>query len=45
MPPEMHRSLKFIGINDDTTMNDLILNAVHKYLSEYGSEKDISDND
>jgi len=45
MPPDMHRQLKFIGINDDTTMNALILNAVHKYLSEYGSKSSIVDDD
>ena len=45
MPPELHRKLKFIGINDDTTMNDLILSAVNKYLSEYGSEKNTLDDD
>ena len=38
MPPDIHKRLKLIGINDDTTMNDLILNAVEKYLSEYGSK-------
>ena len=38
MPPDIHKRLKFIGINDDITMNDLILNAVEKYLSEYGSK-------
>ncbi len=38
MPPDIHKRLKFIGINDDITMNALILNAVEKYLSEYGSE-------
>ena len=43
MPPDMHRQLKFIGINDDTTMNEQILNAVHKYLSEYGSKSSIRD--
>jgi len=42
MPPDVHKRLKYIGINDDITMNDLILNAVEQYLSEYGSEKDIS---
>ncbi len=38
MPPEIHKRLKYIGINDDITMNALILNAVLKYLSEYGSK-------
>ena len=38
MPPDMHKRLKFIGINDDVTMNQLILNAVEQYLSEYGSK-------
>jgi len=37
MPPDMHKQLKLIGYQDDTTMNALILNAVHKYLSGYGS--------
>ena len=34
MPPEMHKRLKLLGFDKDTTMNDLILTAVHKYLSE-----------
>ncbi len=38
MPPDIHKRLKFIGINDDITMNALILNAVEQYLSEYGSK-------
>ncbi len=38
MPLDIHKRLKFIGINDDTTMNALILNAVKQYLSEYGSK-------
>ena len=45
MPPELHRKLKFIGINDDTTMNALILDAVQQYLSEYGSKSSIQDDD
>ena len=45
MPPEVHKRLKYIGITDDITMNDLILNAVQQYLSEYGSEKSILDDD
>ena len=34
MPPDMHRSLKLLGFDSDQTMNDLILIAVQKYLSE-----------
>ena len=34
MPPDMHRQLKLLGFQEDTTMNDLILTAVHKYLSD-----------
>jgi len=34
MPPDMHRQLKLFGFQSDTTMNDLILTAVHKYLSD-----------
>jgi len=38
MPPDVHRQLKLLGFQEDTTMNDLILTAVHKYLSECGSK-------
>ena len=34
MPPDTHKQLKLLGFDSDTTMNDLILTAVHKYLSE-----------
>ena len=34
MPPDIHRRLKLLSFDKDTTMNDLILTAVHKYLSE-----------
>jgi hypothetical protein len=34
MPPDIHRQLKLLGFQKDTTMNDLILTAVHKYLSD-----------
>jgi len=34
MPPDLHKQLKLFGFENDTTMNDLILTAVHKYLSE-----------
>jgi hypothetical protein len=34
MPPDVHRKLKLLGFDNDTTMNDLILTAVHKYLSD-----------
>ena len=34
MPPDLHKQLKLLGFDSDTTMNDLILTAVHKYLSE-----------
>ena len=40
MPPGVHKRLKFIGVNDDKTMNDLILHAVEKYLSEYDSNSE-----
>jgi hypothetical protein len=34
MPPDIHKRLKLLGFDKETTMNDLILTAVHKYLSE-----------
>jgi hypothetical protein len=34
MPPDVHRQLKLLGFEKDTTMNDLILTAVLKYLSD-----------
>ena len=34
MPPDIHRQLKLLGFEKDTTMNDLILTAVLKYLSD-----------
>jgi len=34
MPPDIHKRLKLLGFDKDKTMNDLILTAVHKYLSE-----------
>ena len=34
MPPDMHRALKLLGFDCDKTMNDLVLIAVQKYLSE-----------
>ena len=34
MPPDIHRQLKLLGFENDTTMNDLILTAVLKYLSD-----------
>jgi hypothetical protein len=34
MPPDLHKQLKLLGFQNDITMNDLILTAVHKYLSE-----------
>ena len=40
MPPELHKRLKFLSIQCDTTMNDLILRSVEKYLSKTGYEKD-----
>ena len=40
MPLELHKALKLRGIELDMTMNDQIIAAVHKYLSECGSEKD-----
>ena len=33
MPPELHRQLKIVAFDTDTTMNDLILKAVAEYLS------------
>ena len=39
MPLDLHKALKLRGIEMDITMNDQIIAAVHKYLSEYGSEK------
>ncbi len=45
MPPDIHKRLKYIGINDDITMNQLILNAVEQYLSEYGSKSSNVDDD
>ncbi|MFG6546372.1 toxin-antitoxin system HicB family antitoxin [Sulfitobacter sp. 1A13730] len=32
MPKEMHRSLKIRGAEEDRTMNDLIVEAIHNYL-------------
>ena len=34
MPPDIHRKLKLLGFEKDTTMNDLILTAVLKYLND-----------
>jgi hypothetical protein len=34
MPSDMHKELKFFGFENDKTMNELILAAVQKYLSE-----------
>ena len=34
MPPDLHKQLKLLGFEKDTTMNDLILTAVLKYLSD-----------
>ena len=39
MPPEMHKRLKFLGIQSDTTMNALILRSVEEYLRKSGYEK------
>ncbi len=39
MPPDLHKRLKFLGIQSDTTMNDLILRSVEKFLQECGYEK------
>ena len=39
LPPELHKALKLRGIEMDITMNDQIIAAVHKYLSDGGSEK------
>ena len=41
MPLEVHKALKLRGIELDITMNDQIIAAVHKYLSESGSKKDV----
>ena len=39
LPLELHKLLKLKSVNEDRTMNDLILTAVRKYISECGSEK------
>ena len=39
MSPELHKRLKFLSIQCDTTMNELILRSVEKYLQESGYEK------
>ena len=36
---ELHKRLKFFGIQRDTTMNALILRAVEEYLSKSGYER------
>ena len=41
MPPELHKRLKFLSIQCDTTMNDLILRSVEKYLQESGYENEL----
>ena len=33
LPVDVHKALKFKSINDDKTMNDLILTAIQQYLS------------
>ena len=38
MPAELHKALKLLSFTNDTTMNDLILTAVQKYMSENGSD-------
>ena len=38
-PPDLHKLLKLKSVNDDRTMNDLILTAVRMYLSKSGTEK------
>ena len=43
MPPDLHRQLKLLGFEKDTTMNDLILTAVHKYLSDTAVQIDQED--
>ena len=40
MPPELHKRLKLLGIQTDTTMNALILKAVEQYLQKSGYKKD-----
>ena len=45
MPPDVHRHLKIMGFEMDKTMNDLVLTAVLKYISESGSESDVDDDD
>ena len=39
MTPEVHKRLKLLSIQCDTTMNDLILRSVKKFLQESGYEK------
>lgn len=34
IPPELHKELKLKSVNDDRTMNDLILTAVRQYLNK-----------
>jgi len=43
MPPEMHKELKLLCINGDTTMQAQILLAVKQYLSKSGDQKNGSD--
>jgi predicted HicB family RNase H-like nuclease len=45
MPPLLHKQLKLLGIQQDITMNALILQAVNNLLSEYGSESSTTDDD
>ena len=41
MPPDVHKRLKFLSIQCDTTMNALILQAVEEYLRKSGYEKNV----
>ena len=36
MPPDLHKLLKLKSVNEDKTMNDLILTAVQEYISKSG---------
>ena len=43
MPSDLHKRLKFLSIQSDTTMNALILRSVEEYLKKSGYEKSFLD--
>jgi len=43
MPPDLHKQLKILGFEQDITMNELILTAVLKYLSDSAVQKEPED--